>query len=886
MSTSGTDDFDMDGRNTPTSMDEIDAGSAESFQRPRNMSFVNHVPKAAKSEMQIRAQGPPGSNRFLCYDIVLGSGAFKTVYRGLDTDEGREVAWNELRIKRALSPRERERIQQEQKLLQALRHPNIISFYESWQVDAGSPRAMLVFITELAVSGTLKDYLRNFGRPKLKVLQTWCRQILKGLQHLHSRSSPLVHRDIKCDNIFLNADTMQVKIGDLGLATELKDGKDSLIGTPEFMAPEMYKANATYGTGIDIYAFGMCVLEMVTLEYPYTECQNVMQILSLVTQGIKPKAFDRLDPKDEILRSFILKCICVNPAERATAKDLLMHPFLTASDTKLDLHQTTLELLQRRDDGVLAFVLNKVTGDSKSREVKRTRIEFEVDADEDPAVVVESLISQGLIAQSDSTQVSTQMKQLIEQAASYGRESFQQGGSGEISRAQTLTRELDRGGGGGGSSSGGSGGGGHYGEDNSFMYNNNSNQSSPDGKEDKRRDIPPDSAEAIAPPEMPQHTMPLMYFSSDNHPMSAIWLSTISASDHHMFDLPGPTPTEARILLQRCLSSLTTNGLDKHTLNHLNNEVEVHLTQGLEVEVMHGDFDQANFQKVKRSFEENNQRLLAAYAAIDAERALALMRYRHQLDAICGRHTDGFHLEEHMPAHLEPPPPVPPHIKVSADSPAQPSTGVHSPVPGPAPAATDAAGTGAVAGAAPTAATSAATPSAAPAASAATTNATTTSTTTTPAAAATAVSASNSRHNSVSGLASEDKDMHAHRPAVRQVSIKRSVTSTTTSRSASVSEVDKVTDAASSERLRSALSATSPSAHSKSHGLLGASLSEILEEFLQDASAHEKIGQACSQVVGQALLSYLQHQQQEQQEQQRPKRQLSRASDADDSFDA
>lgn len=54
---------------------------------------------------------------------------------------------------------------------------------------------------------------------KIKVLRSWCRQILKGLHFLHTRSPPIIHRDLKCDNIFITGPTGSVKIGDLGLAT-------------------------------------------------------------------------------------------------------------------------------------------------------------------------------------------------------------------------------------------------------------------------------------------------------------------------------------------------------------------------------------------------------------------------------------------------------------------------------------------------------------------------------------------------------------------------------------------------------------------------------------------------------------------------------------------
>jgi len=84
----------------------------------------------------------------------------------------------------------------------------------------------------------------------------------------------IIHRDIKCDNIFINSNSGEIKIGDLGLSTPMHNSYNhSVLGTPEFMAPEFYdEKEVHYGTPVDIYAFGMCVLEMITLETPYKEC--------------------------------------------------------------------------------------------------------------------------------------------------------------------------------------------------------------------------------------------------------------------------------------------------------------------------------------------------------------------------------------------------------------------------------------------------------------------------------------------------------------------------------------------------------------------------------------------------------------------------------------
>lgn len=172
--------------------------------------------------------------RFFKYDIEVGRGSFKTVFRGLDSHTGVAVAWCEL-LDKKVNKAERQRFREEADMLKKLQHPNIVRFYNYWETTIAKKKS-LVLITELMLSGTLKSYLRRFKKINQKVLRSWCRQILKGLAFLHSRSPPIIHRDLKCDNIFITGTTGSVKIGDLGLATlKNRSYAKSVIGTPEFM---------------------------------------------------------------------------------------------------------------------------------------------------------------------------------------------------------------------------------------------------------------------------------------------------------------------------------------------------------------------------------------------------------------------------------------------------------------------------------------------------------------------------------------------------------------------------------------------------------------------------------------------------------------------------
>ncbi|KAJ3147360.1 hypothetical protein HDU89_005712 [Geranomyces variabilis] len=265
------------------------------------------------------------TGRFEKYNEVLGKGAYKDVFKGFDTEEGMEVAWNQLRVDHLLK-REAQRILQEIQILQSLRNDNIINLYYSWIARGRDGKDHVYFITELMMSGTLKNYIRKTKGPvKPKVMKSWCRQILSGLAYLHTREPPIIHRDLKCDNIFINGNNGQAKIGDLGLAVvRHRDHVSSVLGTPEFMAPEVYNEN--YSEAADIYSFGMMVLEIATKEYPYSEASNQARIYRLVSSGIKPAALARV--ADEETRQFIDLCINYDPRRRPTATELLNHPFV------------------------------------------------------------------------------------------------------------------------------------------------------------------------------------------------------------------------------------------------------------------------------------------------------------------------------------------------------------------------------------------------------------------------------------------------------------------------------------------------------------------------------------------------------------------------------
>ena len=110
-------------------------------------------------------------------------------------------------------------------------------------------------------TGSLMDFVQPIPVLRWKIVKKWAKQILEGLAFLHGQNPPIIHRNINCDNIFIIANTGELKIGDLGLSTVCQRS-DSCVGTAPFMAPELFEED--YDEKVDIYAFGMSILQMIT----------------------------------------------------------------------------------------------------------------------------------------------------------------------------------------------------------------------------------------------------------------------------------------------------------------------------------------------------------------------------------------------------------------------------------------------------------------------------------------------------------------------------------------------------------------------------------------------------------------------------------------------
>uniref|UniRef100_A0A803NEQ2 non-specific serine/threonine protein kinase n=1 Tax=Chenopodium quinoa TaxID=63459 RepID=A0A803NEQ2_CHEQI len=208
-------------------------------------------------------------------------------------------------------------------LLKLLDHENIVKCYDSWVDEEAKTIHM---ITEYFPSGNLSRHLRfNHKLKGNAAIKKWCIQILNAIAYLHSQTPPIVHRDIKPENILINGKTGCVKLADFGFALSLEQGTcNQIYGEKGYVAPEILEGNG-YDESVDIFSFGMCVLEMITGGPPYSDVELELNKGGEAGVNVDPPELSKV--KDKIAYAFISKCLAPS-SERPSAIELLNDPFL------------------------------------------------------------------------------------------------------------------------------------------------------------------------------------------------------------------------------------------------------------------------------------------------------------------------------------------------------------------------------------------------------------------------------------------------------------------------------------------------------------------------------------------------------------------------------
>ncbi|KAI9128326.1 hypothetical protein K1719_001319 [Acacia pycnantha] len=251
---------------------------------------------------------------------TVGRGATATVSIAHDRRSGRLFAVKSAKLNRS------ELLQREQKILSTLKSPHIVA-YQGHDVTLESNVQWYNLIMEYAPYGTLADMARRQDGLEEAVVRTYARQILLGLDHLHSNG--IVHGDIKGKNVLVTEEG--AKIADLGCARRVSEALGyggGVAGTPVFMAPEVARGEKQ-GFAADIWSLGCTVLEMITGRAPWPDVSDpVSAVYRIGFSGDVPEIPGFMSEKG---RDFVSKCLKIDPNERWSVSEFLRHEFVEES---------------------------------------------------------------------------------------------------------------------------------------------------------------------------------------------------------------------------------------------------------------------------------------------------------------------------------------------------------------------------------------------------------------------------------------------------------------------------------------------------------------------------------------------------------------------------
>lgn len=257
----------------------------------------------------------------------IGSGSHGSVFKALDRRTGRIFAVKKAVVDEGCEDdrRYRDRLEEELEICKDLRHPNIVAC-----LGFESTHSQFYIYLEYVPGGSMSSLLAEFGPLESPLLAQATCGLVMGLDYLHSRNPPVVHRDIKGANILVDLNFC-VKLADFGCSKRNDVTKSfTTIGSIPWMAPEVMLQQEGHGRKADVWSLGCAILEMATAEKPWgnNAFENVMFALRHIAMSeATPQIPEALDGFG---RDFVGSCVQRNPEDRPSAWELLRHHFLTA----------------------------------------------------------------------------------------------------------------------------------------------------------------------------------------------------------------------------------------------------------------------------------------------------------------------------------------------------------------------------------------------------------------------------------------------------------------------------------------------------------------------------------------------------------------------------
>ena len=224
----------------------------------------------------------------------LGQGSFGAAYKVLNEENNNIYVIKKILLKSAKEEEIKE-IKNEAEILSSLNSENIVKYYDSF-TDNESFNIIMEFCEGLDLRKFINEHKKSNDFIKKDIIYHIILEISNGIKEIHKKN--LVHRDLKPDNIFLNAD-LKVKIGDFGIAKKLNNANEyakTHTGTMLYMAPEIINGEK-YNNKVDIWALGCIIHELCTLNFCF-ESQSLTDLIKKINQSQHEKINQKLYGED------------------------------------------------------------------------------------------------------------------------------------------------------------------------------------------------------------------------------------------------------------------------------------------------------------------------------------------------------------------------------------------------------------------------------------------------------------------------------------------------------------------------------------------------------------------------------------------------------------
>jgi len=253
---------------------------------------------------------------------LIGRGSLGSVWKALNSRTGELIAVKEV----VLDPRDssenkfRQSLQNEIDLYKDLQHPNIVSYLGNDFING-----RLYIYLEYMSGGSISQVLSQFGPIDESLMAQYLKGLLQGLDYLHTRECPVLHRDIKGANILVGLDR-SVKLSDFGCSKRTGGtANHTLRGSVPWMAPEVMRQSG-YGRKADIWSLGCVLIEMSTANPPWGHFDNCLAAMVRIAMSEETPPVP--EKASGPLRDLIIACTRRSPEERPSASELLGHDFL------------------------------------------------------------------------------------------------------------------------------------------------------------------------------------------------------------------------------------------------------------------------------------------------------------------------------------------------------------------------------------------------------------------------------------------------------------------------------------------------------------------------------------------------------------------------------